>query len=69
MRIDGEQINGHAGRVVVQLQASGVQVTWLAPGAGEAPFRYNAYRNGTLIGSAVASGSLSVRTKRTWDDR
>ncbi|VGO16047.1 hypothetical protein PDESU_04637 [Pontiella desulfatans] len=36
---------------VVQLQASGVQLTWDAPAEGESPVRYNAYRNGTLIGS------------------
>jgi hypothetical protein len=38
--------------VVVQLQTSGVQVTWDEPAEGEAPFRYNAYRDGTLIGSS-----------------
>jgi hypothetical protein len=42
---------GAPGNVVVQLQASGVQITWTAPTEGEAPIRYNVYRNGTKISS------------------
>jgi hypothetical protein len=42
---------GTPSNVVVQLQASGVQVTWQAPTEGEAPIRYNVYRNDTKIGS------------------
>uniref|UniRef100_UPI003566D639 hypothetical protein n=1 Tax=Pontiella sp. TaxID=2837462 RepID=UPI003566D639 len=43
---------GAPGNVAVQLQASGVQITWTAPTEGEAPIRYNVYRNGTKIGSS-----------------
>ena len=35
----------------VQLQSSGVQITWSAPEEGEAPIRYNVYRNGSRISS------------------
>ncbi|MDF7800708.1 FG-GAP-like repeat-containing protein [Pontiellaceae bacterium B1224] len=42
---------GTPSNVVVQLQASGVQVTWTAPTEGEAPIRYNVYRDGTKVGS------------------
>jgi hypothetical protein len=42
---------GAPSNMVVQLQASGVQVSWTAPDEGEAPIRYNVYRDDSKIAS------------------